>query len=89
VTAAGYITDRRCPTNPEHGKVWDMNPGYYCPHHDHNPPKQTPTKSWWTENEFELAKTEPPPTPTDNSPIKIKIEKKTNGRTKRLRRRAR
>ena len=24
-----------CPSNPEHGPMWDYPSGYYCPHSDH------------------------------------------------------
>lgn len=55
MTRAGYITDRRCPGNPEHGIVLGMRDGgYHCPHSDHT--SKILSKSFWTEDEFEKAK---------------------------------
>lgn len=60
MTASGYIADRRCPGNPEHGVVLDMRDGgKYCPHHDHDTPGQH-TKSFWREDEFEATKSDQP-----------------------------
>ena len=55
MTAGGYISDRRCPSNPEHGNVYGIEGvGQYCPHHDHDFPEIT--KNIWREDEFVAAK---------------------------------
>ena len=55
MTAGGYISDRRCPSNPEHGNVYGIEGvGQYCPHHDHDFPEAT--KNIWREDEFVAAK---------------------------------
>jgi hypothetical protein len=52
---SGYISDRRCPTNPEHGDVLGIDGvGLYCPHHGHDMPEAT--KNIWREDEFVAAK---------------------------------
>lgn len=60
MTRAGYITDRRCPANPDHGIVVGMRDGgYYCPHSEHT--SGVLSKSFWSEDEFEAVKTQPYP----------------------------
>lgn len=82
MTASGYIADRRCPGNPEHGIVLDMRGGgHYCPHHDHDFP--TTTKNFWRDDEFEAAKSLPTSTPAPTANRKIKIEKPKRQLTER------
>ncbi len=74
MTRAGYITDRNCPGNPEHGIVYGMRSGgYYCPHSDHTSHKPM-TKDFWHEDEFEAAKALPPPIDT-TKPVAIAASK--------------
>lgn len=71
MTLAGYIADRSCPTDPEHGKVWDMAAGgYFCSHAGHNFP--VITQSFWTEDQFQEAKSLPTPQPDANGNTKVK-----------------
>lgn len=80
MTRAGYISDRRCPGNPEHGPVLGMRQGgYYCPHHTHDFP--TESKNWWNEDEFEQAKLAPVPQPNG----KQKLETPSDRRNRRRR----
>ena len=73
MTRAGYITDRRCPSNPEHGPVLGMRSGgYHCPHIDHT--SKIITKYFWREDEFEAAKSEPPTIDT-SIPVAIPANK--------------
>jgi len=73
MTASGYILDRTCPANREHGKVFDMRTGgHYCSHHDHDFPEIT--KNFWTANEFEAAKSLATSEPVE-SPGRTKIKK--------------
>jgi hypothetical protein len=77
MTLSGYITDRRCPSNPEHGNVFGMRDGgYNCTHSDHH--AKNITQSFWTENEFQAAKSLPTPQPTGN--VLIKKPKKARRR---------
>lgn len=56
MTSSGYISDRSCPGNTEHGAVVGMRTGgYFCPHADHSA-ANPPTKAFWSEDEFEQAK---------------------------------
>lgn len=81
---SGYITDRNCPTNPEHGAVIGMRGGgHYCPNHAHDIDPQT--KSYWTEDEFEAAKsstTETAPVATLATRVK-KLKRRVAKRSKR------
>jgi hypothetical protein len=51
-----------CPTNPEHGKVYDLSPNnWYCPHKAH----EGHSRSFFTDDEVfaghELRRTAPAP----------------------------
>lgn len=37
-----------CPTNPEHGRVYDLDTRWYCPHHGHD---RDHTRNLFTEDE--------------------------------------
>ncbi len=73
---SGYISDQSCPSHPEHGEVFGMaTGGYYCSHHTHDFP--TISQSWWTEDQWQEAKslTIPDDHPTYIAPRKIAIRK--------------
>ena len=71
---SGYITDRTCPVTPEHGALRDMRDGgHYCSHHAHDVDPMT--KSFWTGDEFEAAKSLPTNTATTNGNVKIAVNK--------------
>ena len=78
---SGYISDRNCPTAPEHGSVLGMRGGgYYCPHHAHDVDPQT--KSYWNEDEFESAKssivrTAPPTLKARVKSLRRRVAKRT------------
>lgn len=60
MTYGGYISDRRCPSDPEHGTVIDLSGSrWYCPHHDHEQPGAF-TQNIWTDDEFEALKRDKP-----------------------------
>jgi hypothetical protein len=76
MTAGGYITDRRCPATPEHGVVLGMRDGgHYCPHSDH-PSAKPPTKAFWSDDEFEHAKSATTPIAIAAAPHKKALPKK-------------
>lgn len=82
----GYITDRRCPGNPEHGNVVGMRTGgHFCPHASHSA-SRPPTQSFWTDDEFEAAKSLPTHTAANQGNVKIKIEKPKRRATQKARR---
>lgn len=77
---AGYISDRGCPGNAEHGRVLDLRDGgYYCPHHEHDFP--VVTKNHWSEDEFQAAKS--PATSTTPGAVKIILPKTKKARRRR------
>jgi len=81
MTLAGYIADRTCPSNREHGNVFDMRTGgYFCSHHEHH---AKGTQFFWSEDEFQDAKSLPTSEPIE-SPGRTKIKKPIR-RTRRKR----
>lgn len=72
MTAAGYISDQLCPSNPSHGKALDYAKGMHCPHAEHY--QGETSQNFWTWNEWEALKSteleQPRPQPRHRGPRK-------------------
>jgi hypothetical protein len=86
MTSAGYITDQRCPSNPEHGRCWDQASGMFCPHSDHH---INSTQFFWTFDQWETIKSLTTGTEAPNEHRKLKLESPSRRFAKPNHRRAR
>lgn len=76
MTPGGYISDRRCPSNADHGVVISYATGHFCPHSDHSNSTSPLTQSWWTDDQFDAAKSTTSPRSTvSTTPRKIAMKR--------------